>query len=129
MSVHYICSDVGYIKWTKHYCPDCGNGLKTVKVYEVRKNPEKSKYTMVQIGRTHMMTKEVRYGWDEFECPVCHRHLTVDEMKAAEGIVQEPIDEAAQKRNKRRSKILWWILATIFVVASFLLTGKIEIYF
>ena len=129
MSVHYTCKDVGYIKWTKHYCPDCSAGLKTVKVSEVRKNPEKSKYTMVQIGRTYMMAKEVRYVWDEFECPVCHRHLTVEEMKAAEGIVQEPIDEEQQKRNKRRSKILWWILIVIFAVVSLLLTGKIKIYF
>ncbi|MBQ1982602.1 MAG: hypothetical protein II229_05210, partial [Clostridia bacterium] len=57
---------------------------------------------------------DIKFTWDEFECPNCKKHLTVNEMKEIEGI---PL---SQKPSKWR-KILFCIVGVLFLIAIALL--------
>ena len=83
--VQRIYNDVLYFR-KEHFCPACGEKLNKVTVSKIvnAKSPEAKDFDF-RIGRTKMIG-DVEFIWDEFECPSCKKHYTVEEIKAAEGI-------------------------------------------
>ncbi|MBQ9805587.1 MAG: hypothetical protein IJW49_03665 [Clostridia bacterium] len=53
---------------------------------------------------------DVQFTWDEFECPNCKSHITVNEMKEIEGI---PVP----KKPTKWRKIRFYILGILFLIA------------
>ncbi len=102
-------NDILYFK-KDHFCPDCGTKLEKVAVSRVvnAKSPEAKDFDF-SMGNTYLVG-DVQFTWDEFACPNCEKHLTVNEMKEIEGV---PLP----KKPSRRSKILFYILGLLFVVA------------
>lgn len=102
-------NDILYFR-KDHFCPDCKTKLEKVPVSKVvnSRSPEAKDYDF-SIGETFAVG-DVKFTWDEFECPSCKKHLTVNEMKEIEGI---PLP----KRKIKKSKILFYIFAVLFLIA------------
>ena len=102
-------NDVLYFR-KDHFCPDCGTKLEKVAVSKVvnSRSPEAKEFDF-RLGDTFMVG-DVRFTWDEFECPNCKRHLTVNEMKEIEGI---PLP----KKPRKWQKILFYIFGILFLMA------------
>lgn len=103
-------NDIFYLR-KEHFCPSCHTKLEKVSVSRVvnSRSPEAKDFDFRMAGGTRMIG-DVRFTWDELECPKCKRHLTVKEMKEIEGI---PVPE----KPSRLSKILWYVLGLLIVLA------------
>ena len=102
-------NDVFYFR-KDHFCPECKTKLEKVPVSKVvnSKSPEAKNYNF-KIGDTYAVGG-VKFVWDEFECPNCQKHLTVNEMKEIEGIPL-PVEPS------KWSLILFAAFGIIFLVA------------
>ena len=102
-------NEVLYFK-KDHFCPDCKTKLKKVPVSRVVNSgsPEAKDFDF-SMGDT-CAVGDIKFTWDEFECPNCLKHLTVNEMKEIEGI---PLP----KKPSKWSKILFYIVGILFVIA------------
>lgn len=107
-------NDVSYFK-KDHFCPDCGTKLKKVPVSKVVSpfSPEAKDFDFSMSCGTYALG-DVKFTWDELECPECKRHLTVNEMKTIEGI---PLP----KEPSKLQKILSFALYILIVIAILLL--------
>lgn len=119
----YINDDVVYTSFKKHYCPDCSNKLKTVKVSKVvnYKSPEAKDYDFYfgRPGQGVMVTGDAMFIWKEFECSNCARHFTVEELKKIEGVEQNQCDSTEKTSIiGERIKHLIIFLATSIVFAA-----------
>ncbi len=75
-----------YIRFRKHYCPECNLVLNIVKVTKVVKNgTEEARRMGVDgcIGRTYF-PGNTKVIWNEFECPKCTRRISIEQMRAIE---------------------------------------------
>lgn len=103
-------NDVFYFR-KDHFCPDCKTKPETVSVSKVVNSgsPEAKDFDFRMPGG-RFMVGDIRFTWDEFECPNCKKHLTVNEMKEIEGI---PLP----KKPTRRRKILFSVFGILFFIA------------
>ena len=110
--------DILYFK-KDHFCPDCKTKLEKVPVSKVinSRSPEAKDFDFSMGCGTHMMG-DIKFTWDEFECPNCKKHLTVNEMKEIEGI---PLP---QKPSKWR-KFLFFIFSALFIIVTALLKKRL----
>ena len=101
-------NDILYFK-KDHFCPDCNTKLEKVSVSKVvnSRSPEAKNFDFT-IGRGTRLLGDIKFTWDELECPNCKKHLTVNEMKEIEGI---PLP----KKPSKWSKILFYILFLIAI--------------
>lgn len=115
----YLNPDIVYISWTKHYCPNCKNKLKTVKVSKIvnRNSPEAKDY---DFSSDIVLTGDVEFIWKEFECPQCHKHYSVNELKKTEGIEITSPDNPHIKTHKKQSIWDFIIFCLIAVVILYL---------
>lgn len=126
----YISGDIVYLS-KKHYCPECGAELKTVKVSkeidpdsnEAKEMPKMFSKTIVGSRgvkfRRYNYAGDTTYVWKEFECEKCSRHLTVDEMKEIEEVSDgEEIEQSPEeiKRIKRKN-LIYNIILPIAILA------------
>ena len=95
-----------------HYCPTYHTKLQKVAVSKVvnSHSPEARDFVF-SLGDSYMVGN-IRFTWDEFECPVCHKHLSIKEMKEIEGI--KPKTRAL---SGKLGKILFWIIGILFLFA------------
>ena len=107
-------NDVLYFK-KDHFCPDCKTKLEKVPVSKVvnSRSPEAKDFDFSMGGDTYAVGN-IQFTWDEFECPNCKKHLTVNEMKEIEGI---PLS----KKPSKWHKILFYIFGILFLIAVALL--------
>lgn len=91
-----IKKDLRYFR-KAHSCPNCGNPLNAVSVSKVvnSRSPEAKDYDFHAAGMT--LVGDVRFTWDEFECPSCKRHFSVEEIKKSEGIAVPAPKSKTQK--------------------------------
>ena len=77
----FICNDVIGTFFKKHKCVDCKVKLKRKKVSKIinTKSKEAKNYSF-HINR-NTMTGDVEFSWYEFECPVCKKSFTVEELE------------------------------------------------
>ncbi len=129
--VRYFCKDPIYMS-KKHDCPDCQRELKKVKVSRVVSRDSNEGAEIPRLfSRTMIRSKGIRfrgffcagditYVWKEFECEVCGRHITVEEMKAIEGVA-DPDPQERSPEELRRLRIRQWIFHKILPIAILLL--------
>ena len=112
--VEYTYNDVLYFK-KDHFCPDCKTRLEKVPVSKVvnSRSPEAKDFDF-SIGGDTYAVGDIQFIWDEFECPNCKKHLTVNEMKEIEGI---PLP----KKPSKLRKILFYVFGILFLIAIALL--------
>lgn len=118
-AIQYVSQDIVYMS-KPHYCPDCGDPLKKVKVSRVvNSGSDEAKdmpqmFSKTRVGargvqfRSYRFVGDVKYVWKEFECERCHRHLTVEEMMQIEGVTDTAAPEKAAEKSPeelRRIKI------------------------
>lgn len=116
--IQYINKDVFYVR-KAHFCPHCKTKMKTVKVSRVvnSRSPEAKDFDFSN-GDTYMVGN-IKFVWKEFECPSCGLHLTVQQMKEAEGVA--PLE----KEPKRRMGIILFVAVAILLAAVYaMLAGK-----
>ncbi|MBE6671988.1 MAG: hypothetical protein E7599_00500 [Ruminococcaceae bacterium] len=103
-------NDVLYFK-KDHFCPECKTKLDKVPVSRVINSgsPEAKNFDFSMPGG-NFAVGDIQFIWDEFECPNCQKHLTVNEMKAIEGI---PLP----KKPSKWRKILFLIFGILFLIA------------
>ena len=107
-----IYKNISYLR-KAHFCPDCGTKLEKAAVSkEVNARSLEAKNFDFSIDGVHMIG-DVRFTWDELECPSCKKHLTVDEMKKIEGI--DP------SKTGVFEKVILFIMAILFLVVVFLM--------
>ena len=107
-------NDVFYFK-KDHFCPDCKTKLEKVPVSKVvnSRSPEAKDFDF-SMGSDTYAVGDIQFTWDEFECPNCKKHLTVNEMKEIEGI---PLP----KKPSKWHKILFYVFGILFLIAVALL--------
>ena len=108
----YKCeyNDVFYFR-KDHFCPDCKTQLEKAPVSKVvnSRSSEAKDFDFSMPGDNFAMG-DIQFTWDEFECPNCKKHLTVNEMKGIEGI---PLP----KKPNKITKILLYIFGILFLIA------------
>ena len=107
-------NDVLYFR-KDHFCPDCKTKLEKVPVSKVvnSRSPEAKDFDF-SMGFDSYAVGDIKFTWDEFECPNCKKHLTVNEMKEIEGI---PLP----KKPSKWHKILFYVFGILFLIAVALL--------
>jgi len=110
-----IKNDIWYFR-KDHYCPDCGTKLQKVAVSKVvnSSSPEAKDFDFSNVDT--YMVGNVKFTWDEFECPSCQKHLTVSEMKKIEGI---PLPQKSGKLGV----VLFLVFGILLLIAIHLI-GK-----
>lgn len=118
----YINKDVVYVSLTKHYCPNCSENLKTVKVSKVINyhSPEAENFDFTFGSGNHIMVvnDDVKFTWKEFECPKCKKHFTVEELKTIEGLEPDILSDDKKQVGKRNSIKNLIILFMIYIVGA-----------
>ncbi len=76
--------DIFYTVFKKHFCPQCGEKLKRIKVSKVVNSgsPEAKDYDFADADS--FMTGDVEFIWKEFYCERCKKQISVSEMKQIE---------------------------------------------
>ena len=94
-----------------HFCPNCGKKLDKSEVSKIinKESPEAKNFDF-RIGGLKPVG-DVKIVWDEFECPSCKKHYTVEEIMNAEGV-----------KNKRLINpfTLFFIAVLLFFVLRFI---------
>ena len=121
-------NDVLYFK-KDHFCPDCKTKLEKVPVSKVvnSRSPEAKDFAF-SIGGDTYAVGDIQFIWDEFECPNCKKHLTVNEMKEIEGV---PLPKKPSKLRKilfyvfgmkltKKSifSIVYWVISCLILIVS-----------
>lgn len=80
----YINNAIFYILLKKHYCPDCNKRLRLVKKSKIvnSNSPEAKNYDFN--SGDGFMDGNVRFVWKEFQCPMCQKEFTIEDMRRAE---------------------------------------------
>ena len=118
----YINEDIAYVSFKKHYCPSCKTKLKTVKVSKIvdYNSPEAKDYDFEvgTAGDDFVVTGKVEFVRKEFECPNCHAHFSVKELKKSEGIDvgSESTHNDTGKRNHIWNIILFCVISTAILL-------------
>ena len=73
-----------YVNWKKHYCPECHERLKKIKVSKIvnSRSPEAKDFDFSTFDS--YMIGNVKFIWTEFQCPACGKQISIDEMKKIE---------------------------------------------
>ena len=102
-------NDVFYFR-KNHFCPDCKTKLEKVPVSKVvnSRSPEAKDFDFGMPG-DNFAVGDIQFTWDEFECPNCQKHLTVNEMKEIEGI-------PSPKKPTKWRKYGFYIFGILFLV-------------
>ncbi len=75
-NVFYFCK--------AHFCPDCGGKLDKTAVSKVINSlSEEAKNFDFSCGDV-FLAGNVKFTWNEFECSVCKKHFSVNEIKLSE---------------------------------------------
>ena len=103
-------NDIFYFR-KDHFCPECKTKLEKVPVSKVvnSRSPEAKDFDFSMPGGNFAIG-DIQFTWDEFECPNCKKHLTVNEMKAIEGI-------SLPKKPSKLRKILFYIFGILLIIA------------
>ena len=118
----YINEDIVYVSFKKHYCPSCKTKLKTVKVSKIvdYNSPEAKDYNFEvrTAGNNLVVTGKVEFVRKEFECPNCHEHFSVKELKKSEGIDVGSVStsDTTRKRSNIWNIILFCVISTAILL-------------
>ena len=100
-----IRNDIRYFR-KAHFCPDCGSQLNKAEVSRVVNagSPEARDFDFT-MSPGIAMVGDVQFTWDEFECPECHRHFSVNEIKKKRGdpCAYPPIQNRQAHRERDRA--------------------------
>lgn len=82
--VQRIYKNPFYVNFKKHYCPNCGVVLKKIKISKIvnSRSKEASDFKF-EFGETFMIGN-VKFIWNEFQCPECKKIISIDEMRYIE---------------------------------------------
>lgn len=107
--------DVAYMRFKKHFCPDCGGPtfIKRVK-RKVKSNSRRADEYDFNVGDTRL-SGTVKFIWYEFKCKNCGNQYTEAEMrefeeklkaqKKAEKKLLKKEERAKKKAEKKKVKI------------------------
>ena len=117
--IKYFNEDLFYVR-KAHFCPDCKAKMKTVKVSRVvnSRSPEAKDFDFSGADGTYAVGN-IKFVWKEFECPSCGLHLTVQQMKEAEGVA--PLEN---KKNFRMGDILLALVSFFLVIIFVVIASK-----
>ena len=81
-----VCNDIVGTFLRRHKCAYCKVKLKRKKVLKIinSKSEEAKNYNFHMHRNT--MTGDVNISWYEFECPICKRSFTLEELEAVKDI-------------------------------------------
>jgi len=68
----------------KHFCPECKAPLKKITVSRVINSKSSEAADFDFSAGDGWINGNVKFVWKEFECPVCKRHITINQMKEIE---------------------------------------------
>lgn len=87
-NAQWIIKSPIFVNLKKHYCPECQNLLKVVKVSKVLSAGSDEAKTIgldfSMVGGVYQCGK-VKVIWKEFQCLQCNRRISIDRMKEIEG--------------------------------------------
>ena len=105
-----------YVRWKKHFCPECNTQLGTIKVSRiVHSSSEEAKGFDFSVGGETYMYGNVKFIWTEFKCPKCGKQLTIDEMKRIESGMSKYEWDYKKEQNKKWGKWAFFITLVVFI--------------
>ena len=77
----FICNDVVGTFFKQHKCVDCKVKLKRKKVSKIiNSESEEAKNYSFRVLH-HSLKGNVKFSWYEFECPICKKSFTVEQLE------------------------------------------------
>jgi predicted RNA-binding Zn-ribbon protein involved in translation (DUF1610 family) len=82
--IQWISKSPFFVNFKKHYCPECHEYLKKIKVSRIvnSNSPEAANFDFHTLD--NFMVGNVKFIWIEFKCPNCNKQYTIDEVKKME---------------------------------------------
>lgn len=73
-----------YVNFKKHYCPSCNEILHKIKMSKIvnRRSEEAKNFDFSTMDG--YMVGNVKFIWNELQCPNCKRTVSIDKMKQIE---------------------------------------------
>ena len=89
MRIHHIkriCSRPLFMIWGKHFCSDCGETLRKVKISKIvnSQSEEARDYDFSSPGGYGYLIGNVKFIWTELSCDRCKRNFSTNEIYQAE---------------------------------------------
>ncbi len=89
MKVHHvkrIWSRPFFMKWGKHFCPNCDEKLQKLKISKIvnSQSEEAKDYDFSSPGGDGYMIGNVKFIWTEFYCGKCDKNFSINSIYQAE---------------------------------------------
>ena len=76
-----------YVRFRKHYCPKCNLLLDVVKESKIVYPESGETVDFSFSARSPRPMGPVKVIWNEFECPSCKDHFSIEQMKQIENVL------------------------------------------
>jgi uncharacterized protein YlaI len=111
-----------WVTLRNHFCPDCGEIVTVTTESKVvnSKSPEAKDFDFSDACGDVNMVGNIKFTWTLFECPVCKRRVSIEEMKHIE---KEEIENGKRLKSEyRKTRFTFSDLIPFFSTALLLLT-------
>ncbi len=104
-SSFYISGDIAYTYIQKHKCPCCHNKLKVKKKSQAVDpySPEADEFCKrfsTNSDDYNHLRRHKKFIWDEFVCPQCNHHFSIEQMMEHEGVTETNITPEYERARK-----------------------------
>ncbi|MBQ8447736.1 MAG: hypothetical protein IJX27_02250 [Clostridia bacterium] len=97
-----IFSNPFWVNLRNHFCPYCDEIVNITTESKVvnSKSPEAKDFDFSDACGDVNMVGNIKFTWTAFECPVCKRRFSVDEMKKLENDENNKRPQSAYRKTK-----------------------------
>lgn len=105
-----------FVHLKKHYCPRCSANLEIITISKkVNSNSLEARHFNFYAGDV-CLYGDVLFIWEEFRCPKCGKHISVEEMRRIEkDIKKQAYRLDAYGNNQRNNEKGWFNTATSWI--------------
>ena len=113
--------DIIFTRIKKHFCPTCNKKLELKACSKVvNSKAEDAKNYDFSFGESFLVGN-VKFTWDELQCPKCKKQFTIDEVRQHENVSTQMREKLLGRYRNKKEKNLYAIIAVavlLFVAVS-----------
>ncbi|MDR1689802.1 MAG: hypothetical protein LBS21_14535 [Clostridiales bacterium] len=84
MAVKYIFSNPFFVKFKKHYCPECGNILRVKRESQIVNSRSEEAKNFDFYNGENFLIGGVKFIWNVFYCDVCNKTFSIKDIRQYE---------------------------------------------